>query len=143
MAVFSLFTTTFNHSHSYTPLNFFTSLQNFSGDLLSNLKAKGRINRICCRKIRVVSSHSNPKILKQNRKSRYGQPVSPYDSEEDDDDDSGGDVDDVDDEFTDDEFADIKISEADRQRLKMQNSTKMKQGISNSSGINQRFEVDL
>ncbi|KAL2473102.1 Mitochondrial transcription termination factor family protein [Forsythia ovata] len=128
MTVFSLFTTTFNHSHSYTPLNFFTSLQNFSGDLLSNLKAKGRINRICCRKIRVVSSHSNPKILKRNRKSRYGQPVSPYDSEEDDDDDSGGDVDDVDDEFTDDEFADIKISEADRQRLKMQNSTKMKQG---------------
>lgn len=39
-----------------------------------------------------MSSHSNPKIVKRNRKSRYGQPVSPYDSE--DDDDGGGDVDD-------------------------------------------------
>ncbi|XP_022846050.1 transcription termination factor MTERF9, chloroplastic-like isoform X2 [Olea europaea var. sylvestris] len=126
MAVFLLFTTTFNHSHTYTTFNFFTSLQNFCGDSFSNLKAKGRIHRICCRKVRVVSSHSNPKILKRNRKSRYGQPLSPYDSEEEkevDDDDSGGD-----DWISDEEFADNKISEADRQKLKMQNSTKMKQG---------------
>ncbi|CAA3019844.1 Hypothetical predicted protein [Olea europaea subsp. europaea] len=92
MEVFSLFTTIFNGSNSYTPLNFFTPLQNFCGDSLSNLKAKGRFSRINCRNIRVLSSHSNPKIVKRNRKSRYGQPVSPYDSE--DDDDGGGDVDD-------------------------------------------------
>ncbi|CAA2995713.1 transcription termination factor MTERF9, chloroplastic [Olea europaea subsp. europaea] len=124
MEVFSLFTTIFNGSNSYTPLNFFTPLQNFCGDSLSNLKAKGRFSRINCRNIRVLSSHSNPKIVKRNRKSRYGQPVSPYDSE--DDDDGGGDVDD--DWISDDEFADVKISEADRQWLNMQNSTKMKQG---------------
>ncbi|CAI9773395.1 unnamed protein product [Fraxinus pennsylvanica] len=95
MAVFSLFATTFNLSHYHTPYNFFTSLQNFCGDSFFNLKAKGRIIRICCTKVRVVSSHSNPKILRHNRKSRFGLPVSPYDSEdkeeEDDDEDSGGD----------------------------------------------------
>ncbi|CAI9773392.1 unnamed protein product [Fraxinus pennsylvanica] len=96
MAVFSLFATTFNLSHYHTPYNFFTSLQNFCGDSFFNLKAKGRIIRICCTKVRVVSSHSNPKILKRNCKSRFGLPVSPYDSEDeeqddDDDEDSGGD----------------------------------------------------
>lgn len=37
----------------------------------------------------VAAAHSNPKILKTNRKSRYGQPLSPYDADEaihDDDD---------------------------------------------------------
>lgn len=31
----------------------------------------------------LFSTHSNPKILKSNRRSRYGQALSPYDSEED------------------------------------------------------------
>ncbi|GAV86842.1 mTERF domain-containing protein [Cephalotus follicularis] len=45
----------------------------------------------------VLSTHSNPKILKSNRKSKYGQTLSTYDTdeededdEEDDDDDGGG-----------------------------------------------------
>ncbi|CAI9773393.1 unnamed protein product [Fraxinus pennsylvanica] len=42
--------------------------------------------------------------------------------------------------FVKDEFADIKISEVDRQRLKIQNSTKMKQGICNSLGIIEELE---
>lgn len=33
-------------------------------------------------KVRVVSSHSNPKILKSKRRSRYGQLLSTYDTEE-------------------------------------------------------------
>lgn len=40
-----------------------------------------RFSRIC-----VVSSHTNPKILKPNRRSRYGHTISPYDSESDTDD---------------------------------------------------------
>lgn len=32
----------------------------------------------------VLSTHSNPKILKSNRRSRYGQPLSPYDDQVDD-----------------------------------------------------------
>lgn len=47
------------------------------------------------RRFVVLSTHSNAKILKSNRKSRYGQPLSLYDDdseeeeeeEEDDDDD--------------------------------------------------------
>lgn len=51
-----------------------------------------RLNRIF-----VVSSHSNPKILKPNRKSRHGRALSPYDSDDDgsfvdDDDEYGSDV---------------------------------------------------
>ncbi|CAI9782789.1 unnamed protein product [Fraxinus pennsylvanica] len=100
MVVLSLFTPTFSCSNSYIPLNFFTSLQNFCVDSQFNLKAKGRINKVYCRKIQVVSLHCSPKILKCNRKSRYKQPVSPYDSEEDvDDEDTGGDVVDGDDDW--------------------------------------------
>ncbi|XP_061375679.1 transcription termination factor MTERF9, chloroplastic [Gastrolobium bilobum] len=32
----------------------------------------------------VLAAHSNPKILKTNRKSKYGQVLSPYDSDEED-----------------------------------------------------------
>lgn len=32
-------------------------------------------------KFTVYSSHSNPKILKSNRRSRFGQRLSPYDSD--------------------------------------------------------------
>lgn len=31
----------------------------------------------------LLSTHSNPKILKSNKKSRYGQTINPYDTEED------------------------------------------------------------
>lgn len=41
--------------------------------------------RLIFSRIAVVSSHSNPKILKSKHKSKYGQPISPYDTEEDDD----------------------------------------------------------
>ncbi|KAF6149595.1 hypothetical protein GIB67_011204 [Kingdonia uniflora] len=44
----------------------------------------------------VLSAHSNPRILKSNRKSRYGQMLSPYST--DDDDDSGDEDDDDDDD---------------------------------------------
>lgn len=36
------------------------------------------------RRFVVLSTHSNPRILKVNRKSRYGRPLSPFDSDDDD-----------------------------------------------------------
>ena len=46
----------------------------------------------------LLSTHSNPKILKSNKKSRYGQRITPYDTddeeeeeEEEDEDDMAGD----------------------------------------------------
>lgn len=47
-----------------------------------------------------MSTHSNPRILKVNRKSRYGRPLSPFDS---DDDDEGVEFDDGEDEDEDEE----------------------------------------
>ncbi|MFS7963917.1 putative transcription regulator mTERF family [Helianthus anomalus] len=49
--------------------------------------------RTSCSRLPVSSSHSNPKILKSNRRSRFGQRLSPYDNDnehqavDDDDDD--------------------------------------------------------
>lgn len=76
-----------------------------------------KFSRIC-----VVSSHTNPKILKPNRRSRYGQPLSTYDSgSDDDDDDSFEDEDDI--STSDDESLDVRVPAQDRQRLKFQNAT--------------------
>lgn len=92
MSVFSFSTATLNHStlpsQSYASslLYFAASLQYSTADPVSNpRRIKGRN---CSCKTRIASSHSNPKILKSNRRSRYGQPLSPYDT--DDDDDGGG-----------------------------------------------------
>ncbi|CAL5402684.1 unnamed protein product [Camellia sinensis] len=76
----------------------------------------------------VLSSHSNPKILKSNRRSRYGKTLSPYDS----DDDAGGDGFEYDDDWdeddwlSDDEFAETKAS--DKQRFKSWNPANKSQG---------------
>ncbi|XP_030546251.1 transcription termination factor MTERF9, chloroplastic isoform X2 [Rhodamnia argentea] len=61
------------------------------------------------RRFVVLSTHSNPRILKVNRKSRHGRPLSPFDSDDDDesvefDEDEDEDEDDWSDE---DEFAEI------------------------------------
>lgn len=81
-----------------------------------------RFSRIC-----VVSSHTNPKILKPNRRSRYGHTISPYDSESDTDDvDSFQEEEEDDDDdisTSDDEDLDVRVSVPDRQRLKFQNAT--------------------
>ncbi|XP_045827323.1 transcription termination factor MTERF9, chloroplastic [Trifolium pratense] len=74
----------------------------------------------------VLSSHSNPKILKTNRKSIYGKTLSPYDSDEendemDDEDDDEDEDDDDDDEdwFSDDEeFAEPADLDPKVKRLK-------------------------
>ncbi|XVE50783.1 hypothetical protein DITRI_Ditri01bG0190600 [Diplodiscus trichospermus] len=57
----------------------------------------------------LLSTHSNPKILKSNKKSRYGQRITPYDTdeEEEEDEEFGEDDDDMagDDWLMNDEFA--------------------------------------
>ncbi|KAL0353530.1 UNVERIFIED_CONTAM: Transcription termination factor MT, chloroplastic [Sesamum angustifolium] len=99
----------------------------------ASLSTFRRFNRRnCYSRTRVASSHSNPKILKSNRRSRYGQSLSAYDTDEDDDDGDGGGSDEVDDDEDDwsseDEFGDVKISEADRQRLKSKSAAHKGQG---------------
>ncbi|KAL0443300.1 UNVERIFIED_CONTAM: Transcription termination factor MT, chloroplastic [Sesamum latifolium] len=105
MALFSLSTPTLNHSalHSHSHASY---LLNFAASLPSHAAAGSvyvstfrRFNRRnCYSRTRVASSHSNPKILKSNRRSRYGQSLSAYDTDEDEDDGDGGSSDEVDDE---------------------------------------------
>ncbi|KAH0709724.1 hypothetical protein KY290_011127 [Solanum tuberosum] len=103
--------------HSHTSIFFNIS---FPPSVRSRKSCFFRFSRIC-----VVSSHTNPKILKPKRRSRYGQPLSPYDSDsdEDDDDDSFEDEEDDDISTSDDESLDVRVSAQDRQRLKFQNAT--------------------
>lgn len=137
MAVFSLSTPTLNHSllpsHSHASylLNFAASLPSHAA--AGTVSTFRRFNgRNCYSRTRVASSHSNPKILKSNRRSRYGQSLSAYDTDEDEDDGGGSDEidDDEDDWSSEDEFVDVKISEADRQRLKSKSAALKGQGSS-------------
>jgi len=80
------------HSHTSILLNI-----SFPPSVRSRKSCFFRFSRIC-----VVSSHTNPKILKPKRRSRYGQPLSPYDSDSDEDDD---------DSFEDEEDDDISTSD--------------------------------
>ncbi|KZV29518.1 hypothetical protein F511_00796 [Dorcoceras hygrometricum] len=118
-------------SHSVAVHIFAATILNSGADSLSNSRSNRRVDsKGCCSKTRVKSSHSNPKIVKTNRRSRYGQPLSPYDDE---DDGGGGDTlswDDEDDSFSDDEFGEVKISEADSRRLKLRSVTDTRQGNS-------------
>ncbi|KAJ8568420.1 hypothetical protein K7X08_027953 [Anisodus acutangulus] len=95
----------------------------FNAPIRRNNKCLFRFSRIC-----VVSSHTNQKILKPNRKSRFGHPISPYDSDEDDDvltsDEVMGSsrVNSLRQKCKD-ESLDVKVSGQDQQRLKFQNAT--------------------
>lgn len=59
--------------------------------ILNSFKAKIDRRRSSCRTsgFAVLSAHSNPRILKSNRRSRYGQVLSPYDTEDNADDEDG------------------------------------------------------
>ncbi|CAK9155557.1 unnamed protein product [Ilex paraguariensis] len=91
MAISSLYP--FNsilHSHSSQSLYLCHSLFQSYGDSLSSShsffqpRTLKRSSSTSTTRIFVISSHSNHKILKSNRRSRYGQTMSPYDSEDDD-----------------------------------------------------------
>ncbi|XAR56769.1 hypothetical protein NMG60_11037359 [Bertholletia excelsa] len=104
----------------------------FNGGLFSRSARAGiGIGRRKTTRLFVLSSHSNPKILKSNRRSRNGQRLSPYDSNEDDEEVEEEEEDDDDDDdwnedewFSEDEFADMEGSNAKKQRIKSKNPTK-------------------
>lgn len=97
MAVFSIFSTC---NTSRLPSNFLSSLHFLTSFHVSSDWRNRRRSKFLG-KVQVVSSHSNPKILKSNRRSRYGQSISPYDSEEEEEDGGETDADEDDDWFSD------------------------------------------
>jgi len=67
--------TTFLPLYPYNPFNILPIPSSYHASASSFLKR---------RKFTVLSAHSNPKILKTNRKSPYGKFLSPYDFVEED-----------------------------------------------------------
>jgi mTERF domain-containing protein len=88
-AFFSLypFNTIPHHSHSASSLGVYGS--HLTVQPLSNLALQSHSQRLV-----VLSTHSNHKILKPNRRSRYGQALSPFDSDDEEVDDVDGEDDD-------------------------------------------------
>ncbi|CAK9148850.1 unnamed protein product [Ilex paraguariensis] len=132
MAISSLYP--FNsilHSHSSQSLYLCHSLFQSYGDSLSSShsffqpRTLKRSSSTSTTRIFVISSHSNHKILKSNRRSRYGQTMSPYDSEDDDSVGIGDEEDEDDSEddwLSDDDYAEIEDSDAHSQRFKSQDT---------------------
>ncbi|KAM3011437.1 hypothetical protein FF2_030143 [Malus domestica] len=102
-------------SSSSSCLKLFSQSQ-FIITTLSNLSGRKRRSDSSCRFV-VLSTHSNPKILKSNRRSRYGQPLTPYDQDDDDQVSRVTDVSD-DDWLLNDDFAEISDFDVSRKRPK-------------------------
>lgn len=98
---------TFYPYNPVRPSSSFSSLfSNLGKCLLTSKPTPGRGRR----KLVVFAAHSNPKILKTNRKSRFGQALSPYDSDADDEAMEDEDEDDDDGVVLDDWLSDVFIS---------------------------------
>ncbi|KAG2241545.1 hypothetical protein Bca52824_096474 [Brassica carinata] len=74
----------------------------------------------------VSNAHSNPKIINPKKKSRYGQTLSPYDSDEEAELDDESDDDD-DDWLLNDDFA--EVTEYENNKPKSQKTTIAKKGV--------------
>ncbi|KAK3199887.1 hypothetical protein Dsin_023302 [Dipteronia sinensis] len=94
------------------------------------------------RRFVVSSTHSNPKILKSNKKSRFGQPLSLYDDEEEaeaetEDDDDEDDVEEDDwltaDDDDEDDFAETQEYDVNGKRHKSRKGSNTRQGSLRSS----------
>ncbi|XP_051125108.1 transcription termination factor MTERF9, chloroplastic [Andrographis paniculata] len=134
MAVSFVSTATLSRSAAHA-----SSIFNFTAGFRSrSIRIDGRNY---CSKRRVTSSHSNPKILKSNRRSRHGKPLSPYDTEDEDGGGDGADSDEEDDWFANDEF---KISEVDRQRLKLKSTARSsrKKKVRDLHSSSPRYDIE-
>ncbi|KAF5479029.1 hypothetical protein F2P56_005539 [Juglans regia] len=79
----------------------------------------------------VRSTHSSPRILKSNRRSRYGQALSPFDSDDDEEEYDGDDDDDVvEDDWSspNDDFAETAEFDVNGKRVKSENGYKTRKG---------------
>ncbi|KAF5183756.1 Mitochondrial transcription termination factor family protein [Thalictrum thalictroides] len=127
---------------AYISLYFFnsspsSSLNNFhhriNGNELVKTFRRKRVRRSTTTTNRFValSTHSNPRILKSNRKSRYGQLISPYDTDDDEEeDDKEEDEEDSDDDdlFSDDELSDMDDFDFYKKNSYSEKKTSTKQG---------------
>ncbi|KAG7953932.1 hypothetical protein I3843_12G135000 [Carya illinoinensis] len=110
-----------------TPLNF--SVSHLTVQSLSNFIGGGGIVKrrgSTCRFV-ALSTHSTPRILKSNRKSRYGHLLSPFDTDDEDFDDEDDEVKD-DSSGPNDNFAKTAEFDVKGKRLKSQNEHEARKG---------------
>ncbi|KAG2678207.1 hypothetical protein I3760_12G132800 [Carya illinoinensis] len=110
-----------------TPLNF--SVSHLTVQSLSNFIGGGGIVKrrgSTCRFV-ALSTHSTPRILKSNRKSRYGHLLSPFDTDDEDFDDEDDEVKD-DSSGPNDNFAKTAEFDVKGKRLKSQNKHEARKG---------------
>lgn len=111
------------------------SLSNFIGGGIVKRSSRRRRRNGTCRFV-VLSTHSNPRVLKSNRRSRFGSVLSPFDSDEeeedveDEDDEDDDDDDDVagDDWLSNDDFAETTEFDVNGKRSKSKDAYKTKKG---------------
>lgn len=81
--------------YPYNPLLYFSTPSSFRSQFW--ILERRRLGSASLKNLVKLAAHSNPRILKSNRKSKYGEALSLYDSDEDDeelDDDDNEDDDD-------------------------------------------------
>ncbi|XP_072992960.1 transcription termination factor MTERF9, chloroplastic [Typha latifolia] len=107
--------------------------------LFSPLPSSSTRNHSLCRssfvRFAVFSSHSNQKLLKSNRRSRYGRRISPYDDDDEDDDEE-----EEEEELSDDDLSDLEEYHGDNLSDKKQLKFNLKK--SNKRSGNQRLLKD-
>ncbi|KAG5053436.1 hypothetical protein JHK87_005634 [Glycine soja] len=88
--------------YPYNPLLYFSTPSSFRSQFW--ILERGRLGSASLKNLVKLAAHSNPRILKSNRKSKYGEALLFYDSDEEMDDDVSDDDDD-DDWLSDEEFS--------------------------------------
>ncbi|KAI6690623.1 hypothetical protein NL676_027451 [Syzygium grande] len=97
------------------------------------------------RRFVVMATHSNPRILKVNRKSRYGRPLSPFDSDDDEgvEFDDGEEEDEDEEDWSDeDEFAEIAEYEEQNKDKRKKGSWRQPKKGWRSGSLNSRQQND-
>lgn len=111
-----------------------SSIASHSFPDIDNVGSKIKARRRSTSRFVALSTHSNPRILKSNRKSRYGQTLSPYDSEEDEH--EGNEDDDSEEDWlSDDEFGELQDYDADLKKLKSQKTANTRLGGSSTGSF--------
>ncbi|XP_020206551.1 transcription termination factor MTERF9, chloroplastic isoform X2 [Cajanus cajan] len=105
--------------YPYNPLLYFSTSSSFRSQFWNLERGHLRCEKL--QNLVELAAHSNPKILKTNRKSRYGEALSLYDSDEDDEETDEDDDDDDDDDadwLSDEEFAEPADFDVSNKRFK-------------------------
>ncbi|KAG4961848.1 hypothetical protein AAZX31_14G015700 [Glycine max] len=103
--------------YPYNPMLYFSTPSSFCSQFW--ILERERLGSARLKNLVKLAAHSNPRILKSNRKSKYGEALSLYDSDEDDEElDDDDNEDDDDDWLSDEEFSEPANLDVNNKRFK-------------------------